>query len=68
MKLKCQKNWFRRMTAPTKLPTRLVLLEAGTVSVYEERKLLAYCQEPYDYCASEIEEMRVADYTSKEAA
>ena len=54
--------------APARSPTRLVVLEADTVSVYEGRKLLAYCQEPYEYCASEIEEMRVADYTSKEAA
>ncbi len=53
---------------PAHSPPRLVVLTSNSVAVYNGRKLVAFSKEPFAYTASEIEEMRVADYTQEQAS
>ena len=43
-------------------PVRLVVIEPKGVSVYEDRKMLAFSLSEFAYDAEEIEEMRLDNY------
>lgn len=47
-------------------PPRLVVIQPEGITVYNGRERVAFSHVDFDYTAAEIEEIRVADYTTQE--